>query len=369
MKLKTITLVNFKNYEKLQLSCAAKLNFLVGPNGAGKTNLLDAIYYLCFCKSYFNSSEQQNVRHQQRFFRLDGVFMLNGIAENIVAKIALNKRKEIVRNDLAYSKLSQHIGLLPLVMIAPDDIQLVKAGSEARRKLLDSTLSQIDKGYLKTLIQYHKLLQQRNAYLKKCYEEQSFDIALLQIYDEQLVPLGIQLYHQRKKAIGELLVLLQKYYEWISDGKEEVNCVYKSSLNKSGFAQILHQNLLQDRHLQRTTDGLHRDDLLFEINNYPLKKFGSQGQQKSFLIALKLAQYQLLKQKHNTTPILLLDDIFDKLDPIRTRKLVDAVVSDDFGQVFISDTELERMKKIFDAFEIEQKLFKITDGKVEVMGS
>ncbi len=366
MYLKELHIANFKNYSQSKIRFDAKLNLAVGHNGAGKTNLLDSIYYLCCCKSYFSSSDLQNIRHEQNYFRLDGVFEILQTAESehITAKIATHRKKTILRNDLAYKKLSEHIGLLPLVFVAPDDLQLIKGSSEGRRKLMNGTLSQLDQAYLQSLIRYNKVLQQRNTLLKQFQERRYFNQTLLETYNEQLIPLGTRIHQSRTTQTQTLLPLLQQYYERISSGKEQVNCQYKSVLNEQTLEELLRTNLQQDRYAQRTTQGIHRDDWLFEINGYPLKKYGSQGQQKSFLIALKLAIYQLIRQHKQIRPILLLDDIFDKLDASRTTQLLQTVMGEHFGQIFISDTQLDRMRQIFDNFEIQPKIFQIVDGTI-----
>lgn len=365
--LKELHIANFKNYVQSKVIFDKKLNLTIGHNGAGKTNLLDAIYYLCFCKSYFSSNELQNIRHDENYFRLDGVFRIlqTEETETIVAKIATHRKKSIIRNDIPYKKLSEHIGLLPLVFVAPDDMQLIKGSSEGRRKLMDGTLSQLNQSYLNALIRYNKVIQQRNSLLKQFHERRTFNATLLETYNQQLIPLGTQIHQNRVAQTNLLLPLLQKYYERISSGKEEVNCRYKSVLKEQSFADLLQSNLYKDRSAQRTTEGIHRDDWVFEINGYPLKKYGSQGQQKSFLIALKLAIYQLIRQHKNILPILLLDDIFDKLDEMRTTQLIKTVMGEHFGQIFISDTQLDRMRQIFDNFEVNPKIFKIEDGTVE----
>lgn len=367
MHLQTLQLTNFKNYQQQKLEFVAKLNLLAGKNGSGKTNLLDAIYYMCFCKSYFNSSDALNIRHEQHFFRLVGGFMVKGNCEEVVGKIGMGRRKEFLRNEVRYSKLSDHIGLFPLVMIAPDDIHLVKGDSQSRRKLLDSAISQLDSPYLKTLILYNKVLFQRNAWLKKFAEKGYFNPSLIATYTEQLIPLANRVHRRRKRFVEILLPVLQHFYEKISGGKEQVTCDYESALNDSDYAFILEKKIAQDRAAQRTTEGIHRDDIVFMINGYPLKKFGSQGQQKSFLIALKLAIYQILNDKKERTPILLLDDIFDKLDEERTMQLVHVVTGNDFGQVFISDTQLHRMRVIFETLALPFKAFEIDNGVVQIV--
>lgn len=364
MHIQKIIINQFKNYEQQAFSFSPKINVIVGENGVGKTNLLDAIYYLCCCKSYFSTTDQQNIHHQQSFFRLDGHFVLTQQAEQITCKFMRQRKKEFSRNQIPYTKLSEHIGLLPIVMIAPDDIQLVKAGSEYRRKLINTTLAQLQPTYLKQLIQYNRLLQQRNTLLKKLHERsikqrQSIDFALLNVYDDQLVPVGTAIFQQRKQFINALIPILQELYQYISCGKETVNIRYKSPINDTALTDLFVQNRQHDILLQRTTSGIHKDDLVFTIKDYPLKKFGSQGQQKSFLLALKLAIYQLLQQKRTITPILLLDDVFDKLDEIRTQQLIHIVSKTNFGQVFITDTQKKRMQALFASTEAGYKLYEL----------
>jgi len=360
--LQQLHIINYKNYQEARLSFSPKLNLVVGPNGSGKTNLLDAIYYMCFCKSYFNSSDSHNIRHKASFFRIESLFLRQNVEEKIIAKVAQRRKKEISCNDAVYKKFSEHIGLLPLVIIAPDDVGLVKGGSEERRKLIDTTLSQFNKTYLQQLIQYNKILQQRNTLLKQFAESHTFNSTLLHTYNEQLAPLGTYIHGQRKQFVQQLLPLLQRYYAHISGGKEIINCRYKSPLNEQVFTQLLLQSEATDRQLQRTHTGTHRDDLVFFINEYPLKKFGSQGQQKSFLIALKLAIYTLIQQQKNRPPILLLDDIFDKLDYQRITQLIETVIGNNFGQVFISDTQLDRLQRILEPFKTKYKVFDVSDS-------
>jgi len=370
MYLRDLRLTQFKNYQSAAFAFSATVNLVVGLNGSGKTNLLDSIYCLCACKSYFNHSDSQNIQHQAQFFRLEGNFLLNPNAptdtENIVFTYTSAKKKDFLRNQTAYEKLSEHIGLLPVVMIAPDDVELIKEGSEPRRKMLDTTLSQLDRDYLNALIKYNRLLLNRNALLKQFAERNEFNATLLDTYTVQMIPLGNQIHQKRQAFCHELTPILQQYYECLSNGSEEVNCTYKSGLNDTDFAQILQQNIATDRQQQRTTEGIHRDDLVFSISQYPLKKYGSQGQQKSFLIALKLAIYELIAQHTQIKPILLLDDIFDKLDEQRIEQLlqVTACQPQKFGQIFISDTQQARITAICAKFGIENKTFLMVNCKL-----
>ncbi|MBL7784785.1 MAG: DNA replication and repair protein RecF [Chitinophagales bacterium] len=367
MQLQNITLTNYKNYVQTNLSFCPTVNLIVGLNGAGKTNLLDAIYSLCACKSYFNYSDGQNIRHDSNFFRIEGNFLVENKSENIVFTYSVQKKKDFMRNRLSYDKLSDHIGLLPLVMIAPDDIALVKEGGELRRKLLDTTLSQLSSDYLHTLILYNKVLQHRNALLKQFAEQRLYDATLLQSFDTQLLATGRTLHQHRQTFIAALNPLLQQHYEHISNGRETVNGHYESALNQKDFALLLADNLTADRLQQRTTEGIHRDDWVFQSNGFALKKYGSQGQQKSFLIALKLAVYQYIYQQKQQQPILLLDDIFDKLDAQRIYQLLRLTSHNPaFGQVFISDTQATRLEAIFHDLKVVYKKFLVEDGVVTV---
>lgn len=368
MYLRDLRLTQFKNYKAAAFAFSPTVNLVVGLNGSGKTNLLDSIHCLCACKSYFNHLDSQNILHDTGFFRLEGNFLRNpnnnsNETENIVFTYTSAKKKDFLRNQTAYEKLSEHIGLLPVVVIAPDDIELIKEGSEPRRKMLDSTLSQLDRDYLNTLIKYNRLLLNRNVLLKQFAERNEFNATLLDSYTVQMIPLG-KLIHQKRQAFcRELIPLLQQYYKQLSKGSEEVNCSYKSALNDTDFAQILQQNIASDRQQQRTTEGIHRDDLVFSIAQYSLKKYGSQGQQKTFLIALKLAIYELIAQHTQIKPILLLDDIFDKLDEQRIEQLLQATACEPlkFGQIFISDTQQSRITAICAKFTIENKVFAVAN--------
>lgn len=368
MYLQQLSITNFKNYGQCTLQFVPRINLICGQNGAGKTNLLDAVYYLCFCKSYFSATDAQNIHHGQDFFRLEGRFMLaNGQNCTALVKYGAGRKKEFGLNGAVYDRLSEHIGLLPLVMIAPDDTEIIKNSSEERRKLLDITISQIDKSYLQALISYNKTLQQRNALLKTFAERHFFNPALLETYNEQLSPPAMLIYTKRQQVVQLLLPLVQQYYGQLSGGRETVHCTYQSALANTGFAELLKQNLHTDRQLQRTTEGIHRDDAEFTINNYPLKKFGSQGQQKSFLIALKLAIYRLIAQSSGKTPILLLDDICDKLDEQRISQLVQIITGPNFGQVFISDTQKDRMQAIFTSLTTAPQLYYLHNGEAKLL--
>ena len=364
MHLDQIILTQFKNYQFQKIEPSAKLNFVVGNNGMGKTNLLDAIYFLCMGKSYFVNNDRYLSLKGTDLFRLEGAFKLEGQAEKIVAKVQPGKKKVFERNDLAYERLMDHVGLLPVVIIAPDDTALAMEGSEERRKFLNNTLCQIDAGYLKALVRYNKILQQRNALLKQNEGRPLSDKGLIEIYDEQLADVVPLIFNARKQLIEDLTPVFQDYQGTISKEQESVGCRYRSQLIDRNFRELLSENLEKDVLLQRTTVGIHKDELVFTVEDQPIKRFASQGQRKTFIMALKLAQYELLRRHKEITPLLLLDDVFDKLDPSRVHQLIDLILQDTFGQVFISDTHIERLPEIAAQLQAEFRIFKIIDGTV-----
>ncbi len=362
MYLQSLKLVQFKNYTEASLTFSKQLNCFVGNNGMGKTNLLDGIYYLCMTKSHFSGSDSNAVLHNETFFRLEGVFKKEKETLRIVAKVIPRRKKEIEKNGKVYDKLSEHIGLLPVVVIAPGDSELVQEGSEERRRFMDNTLSQLDYDYLQTLIRYNKILKQRNAYLKQAVATRRFDPVLVQTFDKQMIPLAAILYTKRNAFVHSITPILQEMYAAISGGMESVDCIFQSGLHQDNFEHILKNNLEKDRILGRTTAGPHRDDLKFYIKDFPLKKFASQGQMKSFTIALKLAQFQLLKKGKSISPLLLLDDIFDKLDASRVKQLLSLLLHQNFGQVFLTDTDQNRVERIADELNMDYKRFLVHDG-------
>lgn len=364
MHLNTIELTNFKNYESQSLEFHSRINGIVGKNGTGKTNLLDAIYYLCMCKSYFGTPDNAVVRHEQDIIRLKGEFEKADEAVNIVAKIRLRRKKEFMCNNLPYSRLSQHIGLLPVVVIAPDDTRLATEGSEYRRKFLDETLCQLNKEYLLQLIHYNKILAQRNAALKQMAKQGRFDHVLIGTYNTQLAPAGTYIHEARKAFIVDFSPIFEQVYSEISNKSELVTCTYKSALYESTLTDLLEENYEKDKILQRTTKGIHRDNLAFIIGEKPVKRFASQGQLKSFILALKLAQYDFIKTKKGIKPVLLLDDIFDKLDATRIQSLIELLANNDFGQVFITDTGEQRLNDILAKTGIDYQMFMVNDAGV-----
>ena len=346
MYLEKISLLNFKNFESQTFDFQEKINCFVGKNGVGKTNVLDAIYYLSFAKSYFNPIAVQNIRHGQFFFVVEGHYDIKDRKEKMICSLKRGQKKVLKRNGKAYEKFSDHIGQIPLVIISPSDRDLVIEGSETRRKFIDGVISQQDKGYLKDLISYNKVLSQRNALLKYFAANRTFDAANLEVYDDQLIGYGSRIYEKRKAFLEKFIPIFNRKYQIISNDKEQVNLSYKSQLHSSSLKDLLKNALEKDKVLQFTTVGIHKDDLSFEIGEYPIKKFGSQGQQKSYLIALKFAQFEFIKEQSQLTPILLLDDIFDKLDESRVSHIVDLVNNDEFGQIFITDTHSDRTENV-----------------------
>ncbi|MDO6744787.1 DNA replication/repair protein RecF [Tenacibaculum soleae] len=359
MYLQKIALVNFKNIETQSFDFQKKINCFVGNNGIGKTNVLDAIYYLSFAKSYFNSVAGQNIRHGQDFFMIEGDYLLNDRNEKILCSLKRGQKKILKRNGKAYEKFSEHIGQLPLVIISPADRDLIVEGSDTRRKFIDGVISQQDKNYLQGLIAYNKIISQRNALLKYFAANRTFDALNLKVYDEQLVEYGTVIYNKRKTFLEEFVPIFNEKHQIISGAKETVNLRYKSQLHETSLVDLFTQSLEKDRMLQYTSSGIHKDDLSFEIGEYPIKKFGSQGQQKSYLIALKLAQFEFIKKQSNVTPILLLDDIFDKLDENRVAQIVDLVNNDAFGQIFITDTHFNRTEDVLKKSNQEYQIFKL----------
>ena len=364
MWLKNITLLNFKNYADASISFSKTVNAFVGNNGAGKTNLLDAIHYLCLCKGYFNPIDTQQIKTDEDLFLIQGDFDRKEKNEKITCGVKRNQKKQFKRNKKEYDKLANHIGLFPLVMISPYDTNIVMEGSEERRRFMDNVISQTDTHYLDELILYNRHLLNRNALLKQMAITRSYDPALLGIYNDQLVNSGIRIFAKRQQFMLDFIPLFDKYYHYLTDGNEVVGLQYQSQLVDTAFEHLLIQSFEKDKVLERTTAGIHKDELIFTIAGMPLKKFGSQGQQKSFLIALKLAQYAYLQKHKGFKPLLLLDDIFDKLDDNRMHKLMEMVSHRDFGQIFITDTGRERVLALFNRINVPVTLFEVNNGSV-----
>ncbi len=387
MHLESLELLNFKNYEEIKLQFSPEINCLVGSNGSGKTNMLDAIHYLSLTKSAFNAIDSQNIKHEADFMVIRGSFRSGdpkkgepeskdtstGQAgkqakhETIQCSLQQGQRKIFRHNKKVYDKISEHIGRYPVVFIAPNDTDVIREGSETRRKFFDSILSQIDQQYLQWLLQYNHNLKQRNSLLKQFADRNSFDKDLLEPYNQHLLRLGTALLGARKNFLHEYLPFFLSHYHNLSEGKEEVSIRYESNLDVSKPEAVLQNSLRRDLILQRSNIGIHKDDYVFEIDGHPLKKFGSQGQQKSFVIALKLAQFDLIRQHKGFKPILLLDDIFDKLDDQRIAKLMELVSGHTFGQLFVTDARPERTERIFEQLiNTEVMIYNIANGQAEL---
>ena len=359
MILKTLSLVNYKNFESQDFEFDSKINCFVGANGVGKTNALDAIFYLSFGKSYFNPIASQNIKHDADFFLVNGIFEKNAKSEKISVSLKRGQKKMIKRNGKAYDKFSDHIGFVPLVIISPADRDLIIEGSDTRRKFMDSVISQSDPIYLTNLINYNKVLAQRNALLKYFALNNTFNSQTLAVYNDQLTTYGNIIFEKRREFLEIFIPIFEARYSAISNNKEVVNLSYKSQLFEGKLNELLTKNINKDKALQYTGVGIHKDDLVFEIETHPIKKFGSQGQQKSFLIALKLAQFDFLKAQSGVTPLLLLDDIFDKLDENRVAQIIGLVDNENFGQLFISDTHAERTENVVKQVHQSYKIFKL----------
>lgn len=333
-----LKLTNFKGYTYSAFEFAEKLNFIVGNNGIGKTNLLDAVYYSCLTKSYL-SADGMVPNFENNFFRIESIISFNADNQLIEIKYIKQEKKDIFVNKSKVEKQSAYIGKFPCVIITPDDNQLILGGSELRRKFIDATLCQLSEEYLTNLMHYNKILAQRNALLKSFYERNSFDKNLLEVYNQKLFTCGQYIFNQRKLFLEKFIPLVKDIYSKIFEGQEHINIIYDSCLLEKDFEQLLQDTQEQDRMAMRTTKGIHTDDLQFELNHFPIKKIGSQGQQKTFLLSLKIAQYKILQQEKKVNPLLLLDDIFDKLDEGRIKKIFKLIHEEDFGQVFITDTD------------------------------
>ena len=359
MFLERLHLLNFKNYADYEAVLSERINCFAGPNGVGKTNLLDAIHYLSFCKSYFNPIDSQNIRHDEGFFMIQGIFKNNGETSEIYCGIKRNQKKVFKKNKTEYERLSEHIGQYPLVMISPSDSDLVNGSSEGRRKFLDGIISQYDRSYLDKLIAYNNALRQRNVLLRQFADTRVFDAESLDIWDSMLALHGDGIHQIRVHFLKEFIPLFNAYYQFVSNSRENASLTYECSYEGTSLHTALMTSLSRDRALGYTTMGPHRDDLDFKLDGFPLKKYGSQGQQKSFLIALKLAQYEFIRDRKNTLPLLLLDDVYDKLDADRFGKLLEKVSGEGFGQVFITDTHADRIREALEKTGVAFKLFEV----------
>jgi len=367
--IKEITLTNFKNYPDIHLEFSEGLNSFIGLNGSGKTNLLDAIYFICMTKSYFNVTDRQVVNYEEKFYRIASQLDLRDEPLAIVIKYQNGQKKVVEKNKVAYTKLAEHVGLLPIVMIAPDDIKLIQDSGEVRRKFMDNVLCQDDAVYLQHLMTYNHLIKQRNAALKEIRKSNQFDPAIIGIYDKQLEEPATYIHEKRAAFLDAFLPVFKGVYSVISDGTEAVNIEYKSHLNDLDYKTLLSSTFEKDFYLEYTSTGTHRDDLVFVFSSKALKKFASQGQRKSFLISLKLAQYEFLRRKKNIKPILLLDDIFDKLDAERVSKVINLLQEETFGQVFITDTDEKRISKVLENMDKPHQKYMVNADKIEIYES
>ena len=363
MILKQISILNYKNLEQVELDFSPKMNCIIGQNGMGKTNLLDAVYYLSFCKSATNAIDSQNVKHNQEFFVIQGSYMTDaGDVEEVYCGLKRKQKKQFKRNKKEYSRLSDHIGFIPLVMVSPADSELISGGSEERRRFMDVVISQYDKEYLEALIRYNKALMQRNTLLKAEYEP---DEELMNVWEEMMAAAGEVVFRKRMEFINEFIPTFQAFYSHISQDKEQVSLSYESHAMRGDLLQLIRESRQRDRIMGYSLRGVHKDDLTMQLGEYPIKREGSQGQNKTYLIALKLAQFDFLRRTgSNTTPLLLLDDIFDKLDASRVEQIVKLVAGDRFGQIFITDTNREHLDKILQKVDGDYKLFGVEDGSI-----
>lgn len=359
MYLKKIYLSNYRNYEEFVADFSPRVNCIVGDNGSGKTNLLDAVYFLSLTKSSLQAHDALCINHQADYMMIDGLFEKNKQPEQITCSILRGQRKVFLHDKKPYERIIEHIGKYPVVLISPDDTDLIRDASDTRRRLFDGMIAQANPEYLADYQLYNRLLDQRNSLLKQFAEQNYIDSDLLDVYSDPLVELAIKIEKQRRTFIEQFLPIFKKQYERISEGKEQVIIVYESEVKSEQFTQEFRNNRPHDIRTQRTTKGIHRDDYVFELDNYPVKKFGSQGQKKSFVMAIRLAQFELLEQQCGFKPMLLLDDIFDKLDDHRIQQLIENIDNESFGQVFITDARPERTQKILEKVKSEVKYFEI----------
>ena len=367
MILKRISILNYRNLQQVDLLFSDKLNCLLGQNGMGKTNLLDAIYYLSFCKSAGNPIDSQNIFHEADFFMIQGFYeKADGSKEEVYAGIKRRQKKQFKRNKKEYQRLSEHIGLIPLVMISPDDQTLILGGSEERRRFMDVVISQYDKEYLDALIRYNKALTQRNVLLKS---ETPVDEEVFLAWEEMMAATGEAVYRKRQAFIEEFIPIFQKYYSFISGDQEQVELAYTSHAQEGSLMEQFATLREREKIIGFSIHGIHKDELEMQLGGFPIKREGSQGQNKTYLVALKLAQFDFLKRTSRMKPLLLLDDIFDRLDAQRVERILKLVGSDDFGQIFITDTNRENMDYILHKVGGDYRLFSVADGVIEPLGA
>lgn len=362
MILKRISILNYKNLEQVELTFSPKLNCFLGQNGMGKTNLLDAIYFLSFCKSAGNPIDSQNIRHDADFFVIQGFYeVADGTPEEVYCGMKRRQKKQFKRNKKEYTRLSDHIGFLPLVMVSPADTELIAGGSEGRRRFMDVVISQYDKEYLDALIRYNKALAQRNILLKS---EKPVEDELFAVWEEMMAKAGEVVYRKREAFVNEFIPIFQSFYSFISQDREQVGLSYRSHARDASLLEVLRESRERDRIMGFSLKGIHKDDLEMLLGDFPIKREGSQGQNKTYLVALKLAQFDFLHRAGNTVPLLLLDDIFDKLDASRVEQIVKLVAGDRFGQIFITDTNRDHLDKILHKVGGDYRMFRVDRGMV-----
>lgn len=365
MLIDSISIINYRNLSEVELSFSPKINCLIGSNGMGKTNLLDAVYYLSFCKSALGASDNSNIKHGAPFFMIKGNYLSDSeIPCEISCGIKQGDKKQFRRDKKLYERLSDHIGTIPLVLVSPADNELVIGGSEERRRFMDVVISQYNRDYLSALIRYNRALQQRNALLRG---EREADGEMLSLVEEMMAVEAETVYRGRCNFVEELVPIFKEFYSQIAGDDEEVSMRYRSHLADKPLQQLMLESRADDRRIGYTTKGIHRDELIMQLAGYPIRKEGSQGQNKSYLVSLKLAQFDFLRRKGRETPLLLLDDIFDKLDSKRVEKIVALVSGDRFGQIFITDVNREHTDSILECIEGEYKLFEVTKGSIDIV--
>ena len=365
MKIERISLLNYRNLREVNVTFSPKVNCLIGCNGMGKTNLLDAVYYLSFCKSTVTVNDAQNIFHEEPFFMIKGEYCTDsGIAEEISCALKRGEKKQFKRNGKVYERLSDHIGSVPLVMVSPADNALIAGGSEERRRFVDMVISQYDNEYLNALIRYNRAQHQRNVMLRA---DSMPDAEMFSLIEEMIAAEAMRIHAGRQQFVNELVPVFSHFHSVITGGEEEVALQYRSHLNDNDLRELLAASRADDRALGYTSKGVHRDELVMKLGGYPIKKEGSQGQNKSFLVALKLAQYDFLRSKGGETPLLLLDDIFDKLDGRRVEHIVNLVSGEKFGQIFITDVNREHIDSILEHVDGEYRLFEVKGGAVDII--
>lgn len=367
MIIQNLKLTQFRNYEHAHVAFHPQVNVLTGLNGMGKTNVLDALYYLCLGKSYFSSGDRNVIMQDKDFFRIECEVVRQDYPEQIVVKVQAGSKKEIIASGKKAETIGDHIGHYPVVIIAPDDVQYMLEGSEQRRNFLNNTIIQTDRDYLSDILLYNALLKRRNALLKNFQEQNTFDSLLLESVTTPMYAPAARIHQRRKQEVEKLGEIFAATYADIAQSQETCTLIYESPLDSHTLDYLMERNHERDRYLARTTQGIHKDDLVLQMNGFPLKNYASQGQLKSFVLSLKIAQFKMIEKHTDTKPILLLDDIFDKLDDRRVRRLLEMLLDHDFGQIFITDTNPSRMKDILDDLQTEFLLFHVSKGVIGSM--